>query len=439
VKRWEVKELNASDGSIINRGKDKQGRTIWEVSVSLGRDPSTGKRLRKTARVHGTKAEARKVRDEMRREIDSGVRYDADKVTLRDFVETYMEARRTAAKAQPETLDTQEQQLRVICDLLGDVKLKDVTPPMVQGLYPKLKKHIEAHNAGKCSTTTLHAYHVSLNSCMKHALMQDLILRNPCERVEAPKVAKPERRAMPLHEAARLLAELDKAEAEAYADMDGKEARRRDPGAARAYVRGLPRLSGIMAARIGLATGMRLGEVLALQWECIDIENGLVSVRRGLSRKERVKDAKSDAGRRTVAIDPGTAAHLARWRETQRELLEGIGAWHGGETPVICSQTGTRLQHSTFYAQWWNPFREAHGFAGWKFHELRHTQATQLLANGVDVKTVQERMGHANAAITLDWYGHALPENDRAAADMLGELYRTGERPRARIVKLKTA
>ena len=439
MKRWEVKELNASDGSIINRGKDKQGRTIWEVSVSLGRDPSTGKRLRKTARVHGAKAEARAKRDEMRREIDSGIRYDADKVTLRDFVETYMEARRTAAKAQPETLDTQEQQLRVICDLLGDVKLKDVTPPMVQGLYPKLKKHIEAHNAGKCSTTTLHAYHVSLNSCMKHAVRQDLILRNPCERVEAPKVAKSERRAMPLHEAARLLAALDAAEAEAYADMDGKEGRRRDPGAGRAYVRGLPELSSIMAVRIGLATGMRLGEVLSLQWRHVDAEQGFIYVRRSRSKTGRIKDTKSDAGRRGIAIDARTAAHLARWQKAQAGLLAGIGAWLGDETPVICTQTGTALGHSTFYAQWWNPFRKAHGFADWKFHELRHTQATQLLANGVDVKTVQERMGHANAAITLDWYGHALPENDRAAADMLGELYRTGERPRARIVKLKTA
>ncbi|WP_417118871.1 tyrosine-type recombinase/integrase [Olsenella phocaeensis] len=58
-----------------------------------------------------------------------------------------------------------------------------------------------------------------------------------------------------------------------------------------------------------------------------------------------------------------------------------------------------------------------------KFHELRHTQATQLLSNGVDVKTVQTRLGHASPSITLGWYAHAIPQNDQAAAQMLGNLF----------------
>lgn len=68
-----------------------------------------------------------------------------------------------------------------------------------------------------------------------------------------------------------------------------------------------------------------------------------------------------------------------------------------------------------------------HGFEGLKFHELRHTQATQLLANGVDVKTVQARTGHASPSITLGWYAHAIPSNDFAAAEMLGGLPRHKE------------
>ena len=65
---------------------------------------------------------------------------------------------------------------------------------------------------------------------------------------------------------------------------------------------------------------------------------------------------------------------------------------------------------------------QEHGFEGLKFHELRHTQATQLLANGVDAKTVQTRLGHANASITLGWYAHAIPEKDHEAADLLGSI-----------------
>lgn len=431
----------ASDGTIINLGKDRQGRTIWEIQVSAGRDPSTGRRQRKCKRVHGTKAEARKVRDDMRREIDSGLRFDADKMTLRAWVDSYMASRRMAAKAQPETLDTQERQLLEVCAILGDVKLKDVNAAMVQSLYPKLQRRVRARNAGKCSTTTLHSYHVALNSCMKQAVNNDLIMRNPCERVEAPKRDKPDRRSLSVAEASRLLQALDSAEAEAYRAMEAKEGRRRDQDAPRAYVRGLPQLSGIMAVRIGLATGMRLGEVLALQWKHVDTARGLVEVERGMSKTGRIKGTKTDAGRRTVAIDAETAAHLARWRDAQGELLAGIVEGIGDEAPVICSQVGTHLGQSTFNAQWWKPFRREHGFDGLRFHELRHTQATQLLAHGVDVKTVQNRLGHSSASITLDWYSHALPENNRAAADMLGSLYRDGEPPReqARIIKLKTA
>ena len=70
----------------------------------------------------------------------------------------------------------------------------------------------------------------------------------------------------------------------------------------------------------------------------------------------------------------------------------------------------------------WRAWRKEHGFEGLKFHELRHTRATQLLANGVDVKTVQTRLGHTSASITLGWYAHAIPEKDHEAADLLGAI-----------------
>ena len=80
------------------------------------------------------------------------------------------------------------------------------------------------------------------------------------------------------------------------------------------------------------------------------------------------------------------------------------------------------------FDNWWRAWRKEHGFEGLKFHELRHTQATQLLANGVDVKTVQTRLGHASASITLGWYAHAIPEKGHEAADLLGAIL-SGTKP----------
>ena len=90
------------------------------------------------------------------------------------------------------------------------------------------------------------------------------------------------------------------------------------------------------------------------------------------------------------------------------------------------------------FERWWREFRTNAGFEGLRFHELRHTQATQLLANGVDLKTAQDRMGHANGAITLNWYAHAVPENDEKAAQLVGEIFKPTPN-KARIVDLKTA
>lgn len=77
------------------------------------------------------------------------------------------------------------------------------------------------------------------------------------------------------------------------------------------------------------------------------------------------------------------------------------------------------------FEHWWAEWRKDHDFVGLKFHELRHTQATMLLSNGVDIKTVQTRLEHSNPTITLSWYAHAIPEKDHEAADLLGSLLAT--------------
>ena len=78
------------------------------------------------------------------------------------------------------------------------------------------------------------------------------------------------------------------------------------------------------------------------------------------------------------------------------------------------------------FEHWWAEWRKEHDFVGLKYHELRHTQATMLLSNGVDIKTVQTRLGHSNPTITLSWYAHAIPENDHDAAQMLGNILNQG-------------
>lgn len=110
----------------------------------------------------------------------------------------------------------------------------------------------------------------------------------------------------------------------------------------------------------------------------------------------------------------------AVWIQQAAELAK-FGIRQTPETPVCCSTTGGFINISNF-ERWWRSFRDGNGFEGLRFHELRHTRATLLLGSGVDVKTVQARLGHADASITLNWYAHAMPGNDRQAADLLAAI-----------------
>lgn len=413
-------------------------RGVWRVSVSAGNNPATGKRQRVTRVVHGTKAEARKVRDDIRRGLDNGLRPDGGKVRFLEFVTIFSQARRNAGKASEDRIAKDEKSLKLCGELLGDPPLCKVDARAIEALYLAIRERREAQGF-RCGNTTLHGYHVLLKSFFQKAVDYDLIGRNPCNRVEAPKADKPQRRALSLDEVRRLLAAVDAEEKSALEALAAKERRQAARGVAedRGYLLGMREVCHVLAVRLGIATGMRLGEVLGLTWGAVDFGRGLVSVARTLKADGTLKEPKTEAGRRVVAVDAVTMAHLKAWKALQAETLDTLCIDVGEASPVLCSATGGFLSVANF-ERWWRSFRTEAGFPDLRYHELRHTQATQLLAQGVDVKTVQARLGHSDASLTLNWYAHAVPENDRAAADRLGELFREEPKP-CRIVELKSA
>lgn len=408
------------DGGIqqLERGK-------WRVFVDAGKDPVTGKRRRVTRIVKGTKADARKVRDRIRGELESGIKADSDKVTFREFTTQWLESRRAAGEVKPRTLGQDEARIKFLNEIIGDVPLKRLDARAIESLYQEIRKRRLAQGY-RCGNTNLHSYHVLVKSIMKKAVNYDLIARNPCDRVDAPKLDKVERKSLTTEDASRLLEALDHFEEQAMAELLAKEKRQENWGVSsdRSYLLGIRDISGAMAVRVGLATGMRLGEVLGLAWEHINL----------VSNCAQVIDSKTEAGKRVVSLDQKTIDHLAEWKGKQCRLMASIGIGQSNQTPVICSCTFGKFEVHNFET-WWRKFRTDNGFEGLKFHELRHTQATLLLAQGVDVKTVQARLGHSDASLTLNWYAHAVPENDQRAAQLIGDLFQ--QRPKkARIIPM---
>ena len=411
------------EGTITQVKKDgKPVRNCWRVTVPLGSD-GKGKRLRKTKVVHGSKADARKVRDALLRDAAKGVDViAADRLTFRELADMWLAKIRSGYEKGG--ANAISRRADYFCQRAGGWKVKQVTTQDCCELMEWLvqSKTAEGRSFGE---NTQRQYLTVLRSIFKHGVDEGFIYRNPASNVKPPRVPEPDRRSLSDADAAALRCELERYGNEALAKVP-------ECGLCLAF----STASKVMAARLILSTGLRRGEALGMTWGCVDFEIGAVRVEQSLALGQEMHAPKTKAGIRTVAVDATTMEALREWRAVQAAALAQAGVIVGENSPAFPSASGKWFRVEGF-SKWWSRWRETHGFSGVKIHELRHTQATHLLANGVDVKTVQERLGHANASVTLNTYAHALPENDRKAADLIGELF---NRPSQRkVVGFKTA
>lgn len=418
------------DGSIteVRRG-------VWRVRIDWGKDPLTGKRVVQSRNVHGTKQDARKVRDQMRHEHESGLKADGPSTLFFDFANEWLDSRKRSGQLAEKTVEANGYEVRTLCSVLGNVKLSDIDAQIVERALRAIRE------SRGVSSTTLRKSFVTLNQIMKRAVAYDYILRNPCDRVKAPRIDKVNRRSLDAEEYSKLMRLVEEGTSAAMNEFKAKEDRQAawKADARRGGICGMRTVSNFVAVRIALATGMRLGEVLGLCWDAVSLPGGTLEVKQALTSSGHIKEPKSASGHRVIALDPSTISYLHQWRVFQSKQFSKIGISTSEQTPVCCSNVCGFINVSNFES-WWRKWADAQGFGGLKFHELRHTQATQLLAAGMDVKTVQSRLGHASASLTLDLYAHALPERDREAANVMARLATEKEqREKGRMIDLRTA
>lgn len=206
----------------------------------------------------------------------------------------------------------------------------------------------------------------------------------------------------------------------------------------------------MIAVRLGMATGMRKGEVLGLDWAAVDLKRKKLMVVQQYTQKKKLKKPKSVAGVRVLSLDDETIEFLGQWKVEQSSILAANEITQTENTPVVCDNFGKRID-PIYFTKWFQKFCAQHGYGsfkvvepyldsqgkyrGWKrtrrsgyeglcFHELRHTQATLLIANHCDIKTVQHRLGHSDVETTLNIYSHFIEANDESAAQTIAALYR---------------
>ena len=413
---------------VIGNGSVYQVKEgVFQYRFNLGKDPKTGKYAyspKRTLHCEGMskrtqQAMLRKALEDYKEELNSGiVREDGDR-TVSEYAEDFHNLRAESFKS-PLAYAREENYIRHIQDMFGHMRLSDLKPDDVRHIYAAARK-------SGMSEAELHGTHVKLRQILQDAVDNELILRNPCTPVKLPKPTYRERAPLTAEEASRFLSCL----------MD-------EPLSAKA--------AGTMLL---LQCGLRRGEMLGLTWGDIDFKQRTLSVSRQFTNDKTLRAPKSKMSRRTIAINDSLANYLTRWKSEQLVQLSQYTLSQGEETPVV---NGIRVvttgdgKYATVvnvdghnFDRWFRDFCVDNGFgkyenvsrtfarngkkqtrgthySGLVPHALRHTQATLLIGEGADVKTVQARLGHASPSTTLSIYSHAIEANDRKAADAFGEL-----------------
>ena len=354
---------------MLRRRLDRNG---WQVIVEAGADPSTGRRRRKTALVHGSKREARQVELQLLADLEAtqNLAIDGAKLTLRDYLAHWLEIMRS--RIAPGTWHSYESKLRVhILPALGNTRLNRLHAFEVERLY-------EALGTGGLSPLTVHHVHAILSEALRHAVKYELIRRNPCELLVVGKGERKQMAALDADAARHLLATCE----------------RRDSVAADAVA-------------IMLLTGLRLGEALGLRWSAIDLERGIVNVKASRQRQPGLglveRPPKTASSRRALACGPYAVQVLSRLRARQTVVSIGDGLVFEDLTDV------------TLRRVFWRLLEEA-GLPRIRLHDLRHSWASLFASwGGADLKTASTHLGHSSIAVTADFYTHIPPAIQREA------------------------
>ena len=399
-----MKIIGSGEIEEVTKGK------VYRIRHHLGRDPKTGRYIRSPKKtVYGTKADARRALEEYRIELECGVK-NPEELTVGNYARAWYERRKNTGRYSPLTLKDDELQVRKIEGIWGATLLEDLTLKKISDAYDKLLA------SKRATKSAIHKLNATLSLVMDEAVANELVEANPCEHVKAPRPKAKERKALSDEQA------LDLAVALRTEEQTGNT----------------------VAVWIALATGMRRGEILGLVWRNVDFERKRIYVGQQYAADHKIRDPKSEKSHRWLGLDDGTVAFLAEWKEKQARAMEVAGLDQDEEAPV-CTNTLFKFMDPNTFNRWRRQYFADHGlgefgpavrytdstgrkrwrkgaYVGYNLHELRHTQATLLIGSGADIKTVQQRLGHSSASLTMDIYAHFIAQNDRAAANTIGGI-----------------
>ena len=358
--------------------------------------------------IHGTKKEAEVELAKFVTEVQNGLVIDGKSLKFSEFVEVWKrdygskELAPTTYKRYCRMLETR------FLPYFGHFYINKIKPTDIMKFYDLLEKDTQlvrkkGNNGLKTkkplSGKTILEHHRLLRAMLHRAVYWQLIVSNPAERVQPPRAKKPKRRSYDDEQAKILLENLEKLTVE---DTKYK-----------------------VAIVLTIFTGVRLGELMGLEWQDVDFRNGIININKSsqyLSEKGVfTKAPKTESSIRDVAIPDFIVSLLEEyklWYEEQKSIVGNF--WH--ESNRLFVQDDGKPIHPSTISKWFEQFVKKIGLPVINFHGLRHTNATLLISQQVDVATVSARLGHAQITTTYNFYVHPLKSHDRTAGNVLENL-----------------
>jgi len=330
------------------------------------------------SRTFGKWSAADDFRKSLEHNLAEGTYTEPTDMTLSAFLSAWIDAYKT--NLSPSTENGYRVNVRHVSGIIGAKKLQKVTPTDIESMYAQLSE--------KLSGTSLLYVHRVLSRALKQAVRQRLINSNPCSFVDPPKKNK-DQGAQYIHpeDVSRYLAAFNGS-----------------------YM--------YPAVCLALFCGLRRGEVLGLQWA--DIKHGKMAVRHNMTY-EGIKSPKSGYSR-TIPITLPIKAMLQAQREKQKHFKELLWNKYNKSDFIVTYDDGRQIDPRVFSKL----FKDAlirTGLPVVRFHDLRHTAASLMIMEGVDMKTVSEVLGHQSIKITADIYGHIADEHKLDAMNRLNKYH----------------
>ncbi len=367
-----------------------------------GKDPLTGKYVYVSRTVRGGKRLAERTLGELLSENSDRDRGStaagtaSDRITIVELIEQHLDRHGYS----PTTLaDYRSVVATYLVPTIGNTPICDVRPVLLDRLYTYLA------DERKLAPATIRKVHALLRGAFTTAVRWGWLANNPARDASPPIVHKGKIHLPTPDEVNRAVA---------YAEAQAPD-------------------FGVFL-RLAAATGARRGELCGLQWRNIDLDGGMVHIDSSAyvvgGDTAKLKDTKNHA-RRDVSLNATTVDALARHYRRKLDDAATCGVELGGDGFVFSdAPDGLQPWRPDRASHNWDRVRAKTGLTGVRLHDLRHFQATMLLQAGVPVRNVSKRIGHRDAATTLNVYGHALEEVDRRSADVMGRLLDADPVPR---------